>query len=585
MLWTSPLLQKEEDLHIRLIINGLNAPKIKKIFLENSSLKKLNSTIDSREKSKLLNAIEEDKALLEETLNAFFFFDHKVLINNQKRQNNLYTIEFSINKGIRYVLESFDIVLTKDMLDLKPSPEQLPLKLNQPANYMILNMAQDSLLTFYNDSGYPFAALEQIQLDIDRENKTVKAIQKVNSEGKFQFGPSSVTGLKAIPESLVKKYLFWKEGQDFSLSKVKETKAVLENSLWFSAVHINYPMERDLSSSSILPISIDLQERQHRELALGLKYNTQEQVGMLMECEHRNLLDKGYHLKFLLNASRIKKNVNLQLTHPNRWNKNNTFGLQTGFSTEKVSNGISNKQLFFQPFIKHKANERLRYHLGMSLEASEDNSQGSKKNFALLSLPLKLHWTNKKPHPLNVGRTFKISLSPFFKINKNSHYFFSSFLTLNQSFLLSEKSSFSFWSDLGAIHGASLKKIPAQHRLFGGSGRFFRGYAYHSLPYNLNEDRSLGGRSLYSLGIEYRRQVYRDWHANIFFESGKVFSNKFPVFKEKPLKSAGLGLSYFLGKLPMKLEIAFPLDRRQRSNKKMIDKRKCQVYIQLGENF
>lgn len=580
----TPLYSQSKKTRTKLIIKGLNSPKIEKHFNESSELRKLNSSTPP-DKNKLLKAIEEDKLLLQEALHAFFFFDYQLSVKHFKKNDSLYIVQFTIRKNKRYQFKDFKLIFHGPSPATQPSLYELGIKTEQSANYFVIEKAGKQAVKFYQNQGYPFAEAEAIKLQVDKKNKEVIATQKIKLSSPYIIGQTSLSGAKRIPRSLVYKYLFWKEGDTFSLEKIQDSKQALEETLWFSSVHITHPPESQIRDGDPIPLDIKLQERKHRELAVGLKYNTQEQLGAVVEWEHRNLLHKGYYLKTKLDASRFKKNAQLYFLHPDRWDKKNIFGFQTGAAHEKLNNNLSNERFFIQPFIKHKANQKLNYQLGVSYELSKDQADIKNQRSNLLSLPLRIIWSSKKQNPLNTGTLFKANFTPFFKASKQSHSFFSSSLGYHHGLQVQEEASLSFWGDIASLQGANLESIPSHHRLFGGSGRLFRGYSYHSVPYSQDKERSLGGRSLYLLGIEWRSQIYQDWYYTIFFESGNVFTTSFVKFQKKPLKSIGIGINYFLGKLPVKLELAFPIDRRQKSATEMLDKRTWQLYMQVGESF
>jgi translocation and assembly module TamA len=63
-----------------------------------------------------------------------------------------------------------------------------------------------------------------------------------------------------------------------------------------------------------------------------------------------------------------------------------------------------------------------------------------------------------------------------------------------------------------------------------------------------------------------------------FFDTGNAFSSSFPTFNEPLYSAAGLGLRYYSAVGPIRLDVAFPFERRAGNGP-------VAVYVSIGQSF
>jgi translocation and assembly module TamA len=130
----------------------------------------------------------------------------------------------------------------------------------------------------------------------------------------------------------------------------------------------------------------------------------------------------------------------------------------------------------------------------------------------------------------------------------------------------------------GTIIGASRHDIPPPDRLFAGSENTLRGYRYMTVSPLGCDDKPLGGRSLFIYSLELRNRIGKNFGLVWFYDIGNVYKDFYPEFKKGMLQSVGLGLRYYTPIGPLRLDIAFPL------NKRHIDNR-LEAYFSIGQSF
>jgi translocation and assembly module TamA len=131
----------------------------------------------------------------------------------------------------------------------------------------------------------------------------------------------------------------------------------------------------------------------------------------------------------------------------------------------------------------------------------------------------------------------------------------------------------------GSIIGASKHEIPISERFFAGSENALRGYAFESVCPIGCHHKLLGGRSLLIQSIELRTRIGKNFGMVGFYEIGNVFPSYIPDFRQEFLQSAGAGIRYYTPVGPLRLDIAFPLNRRRHFDQPF------EIYFSIGQSF
>ncbi len=105
-----------------------------------------------------------------------------------------------------------------------------------------------------------------------------------------------------------------------------------------------------------------------------------------------------------------------------------------------------------------------------------------------------------------------------------------------------------------------------------------RGYGYRLLGPTDSEGKPIGGRSVLDGGGEFRFPILHNLGGAIFAEAGGVDETGLFTFKDAIRESIGAGIRYATVVGPIRVDAAFPLERRQ------IDK-PFQIYVGLGQAF
>jgi translocation and assembly module TamA len=220
--------------------------------------------------------------------------------------------------------------------------------------------------------------------------------------------------------------------------------------------------------------------------------------------------------------------------------------------------------------IERKIGVAYRVSIGLKGERLFVKKSVSNRPFTLLEVPLYFRWSSAN-HLLNPtrGATLVFKTIPTFNVSHgNPFYLYNNVAYMCYFPLVGGKPGKEFLVvaqqvTLDSIISTNLNAVPVPKRVLGGSDQDLRGYKYHSVSPLHHKKRPIGGRSAILYTFETRFRVSSTIGIVPFFDLGSVYLTPFPKFDEKWYKSVGLGLRYFTFLGPLRLDIAFPLDRRK----------------------
>jgi translocation and assembly module TamA len=203
--------------------------------------------------------------------------------------------------------------------------------------------------------------------------------------------------------------------------------------------------------------------------------------------------------------------------------------------------------------------------------------------FDLLKVPLQLRWSNADSilEPTK-GATIQLRVIPSFQIFKPQFAYCINTLTgsFYQSLTKDKRHVFAAKLTLGSIVGANQHEIPPPERFYAGSESTLRGYRYLTVSplSHHHHHKPLGGRSMIIGTLELRNRIGENLGLVFFYDVGNVFKYAYPNFREGIRQSTGLGLRYYTPIGPVRLDIAFPLNKRHIDNS-------FEAYFSIGQSF
>jgi len=316
-----------------------------------------------------------------------------------------------------------------------------------------------------------------------------------------------------------------------------------------------------------------------RTIALGGGYSTSEGFGLEATWEHRNLWGEQELLRLKATASEIEQSFSAALSKPHFKRLDQTLNLRTKFGREDTD-AFDKVALEGYAGIERKLSPARTLTLGVNAELLSIQEGASHDEFFILSLPVSLFW-DKSDDPLDPTRGFRVLINvkpavsmieknfPFLIIENRASAYFS----LNKS----KKVILAVRGRMGSTIGPSTRNLPASERFFSGGGGSVRGFGFQNIGPLDFKGVPTGGRSVAEIGLEIRTRISKTIGIVPFIEGGNVYTSKFPKFNGFRW-GAGIGLRYYTSVAPIRLDIAFPINKRPGDAN-------VQIYVSFGQSF
>jgi translocation and assembly module TamA len=297
--------------------------------------------------------------------------------------------------------------------------------------------------------------------------------------------------------------------------------------------------------------------------------------------EHRNLGGRNEDLKLSLDVGRITQQAKAGYRWPDFRR-----------ASEDLVSSVTLRRIDSKAFdelgaeaaigVRRPIAERWRGSADVSLETARLKERGDTDTSTLLGLPAAVSYdgTDSRTRPTE-GARFRFGATPYGGRSDKEVGFLVSTVRASGFFALDQERRFVLAgrAKVGSIVGESVGDVPANKRFYAGGDHSIRGYKFQRVGPLDDENDPTGGRSLFEVGAELRFVAWRSIELVPFVEGGNVYDQVYPDLSRTPRWAAGIGLRHHTLIGPVRLDIAFPLNRR-----KDVDD-SFQFYISLGQAF
>ncbi len=529
----------------------------------------------------LQRRIEADRDRLLEALDSFGYYA-ATLTGEIDEKASPVKVTLKVTPGEAYHVKGFTITGANPALTdgrLRFTAKELGLTPGMVAAAKAVVDAEERLLAGLGAQGYPLAKTADRQVVVDHADRSLSVAWKIDTGPAARFGKVTVEGLESIDTRLVRSRLPWTEGESFDIRKLGQARTRLIALKLFESVRVQ-PGE-SVDGAGRLPVAITVKEGPQRSVSVGLSYSTSEGPIGEASWEHRNFYGAGEQLKLGLETGLILQRAKADLRVPGLDDPRITWlgsviASREDFKTQRsfTIGGSAGAEYLLSDTLKGRA--------GISAERAIINDGESKRTFNLIGLPLGLAYdgTADLLNPIR-GERLTFDTVPFLSVASPGPSFLvarlaGSVYTPLQS---DERLVLASWGRIGTIVGAdSTLDVPATKRLYGGGPSSVRAYGFQKLGPKGSDGDPTGGRSQLEFGTELRYRMFEDIGGVVFLEGGNVYDDQLPGIDQPLLFGGGFGLRYYTAIGPVRLDIAFPINGRDRDGV-------FQFYIGLGQAF
>ena len=562
-------------------IKGVTCEDTLKLMKTSSQLEKLKETPPNTLIG-LKRRAEADQATFLQILHSQAHYNEKVdFVITPDRTH----VTLTVTPGPVYPLKSFHIrylengkEIEESALRCPPSLCDLKVTLGEAALPETILTAEDLLLDKLNLQGYAFAAIKKRDVFADQKEKEVIVWLVVETGVLTYFGPIEVKGLERVKEQFIYNKLRWCEGDLYDPKKIEKTQEALDLSGLFRSVNIQ-PAKEPVDTC-LLPIDITLVEAKQRSIGFGVNYNTWLGAGITGEWEDRNILGEGQKLSLRTNIWQRLQEGSITYTIPDFGRKEQNLIWLVDYHHERTKS-FTERTFSVSGTIERKLTDRLRFSYGGMYKRLRSERSDFNGTFDLLKTPIQLRWSNVDSilEPTK-GGIVQFKTIPSCQIFKPQFAYCINTLTgtFHQAITKDKRHIFATKVMIGSIFGANKREIPPPERFYAGSESTLRGYRYLTVSPLGRDDKPLGGRSMFIYSLEWRSRIGKNFGGVLFYDLGNVYADAFPTIGKGVLQSIGLGIRYYTPIGPIRLDLAFPLNKRHIDNS-------FEAYFSIGQAF
>ncbi len=268
-------------------------------------------------------------------------FVKDIKVDETEKEKHL-TIIISINEGEQYFLNSFLLTGNK-LFSLENFLEQEYISSGVVYNRIAIESIADQIRQYYGNYGYIFANVE-VEENINFNDKKVDVIIIITENKRAHIEKIIVKGNTKTKDYVIIRELMIKEGETFSIDKIRQSIYNLYNTQYFSAVDVQFQPGSD---DTLINLIIVVEEKSTGQLKFGATFSPgiENSFGLSGSIAEPNFLGLGLQISTELSVYLDNKYL-LTLSYLDRWflGEPITFGVYLSGSVAQSASYVDNDQ-------------------------------------------------------------------------------------------------------------------------------------------------------------------------------------------------------------------------------------------------
>ena len=526
--------------------------------------------------------VKHDEEKLISILHSQGYYSASVSSETDGSSGQTALVRFTIDPGPVFILAQHNLKLDNSAGAAPPALDAASLgsPVGAPAIAADIKAAERAAVNALQGRGFPYAAYQGRTGVADTDTATLVVDSVISTGPGFEFGPVHFEGLETVAKGYLLKYMPWQRSDVFNRQSLADYQRRLTATSLFKSVSVRMP-EAPPDGLSALPVTVLVEERTHRRLTGGLRYDTDLGPSARAGFLHRNFFGANENLRAWSEGGLVAQSIGIELHKPEFLHPGQdlTANLALERNEDDAFDAVTASAY---AGLKRKLRRNRRVGLGLVAEFGAIDDAGRDANAYLLGLPAFASYdgTDNLLDPTR-GMRLKVKTEPNVGVFDKSETYF---LTLDangsvyKALDTSGKYVLAVRARAASIVSDALASIPATRRLYAGGGGSVRGYAKYGVgPLDRNDD-PLGGRLAFELEGESRVRVNEKFGVTGFISSGAVSTGiNSEIFADVQV-AAGAGFRYFSPAGPLRVDVAFPLNGRATDDI-------VQVYFSIGQAF
>jgi translocation and assembly module TamA len=489
-----------------------------------------------------------------------FGYYEPIIKSRTSRDDARWIVRLKVTPGPPVVVKSVEVEINgpgSEDAALNRLAAASPLQPGTRLDHQSYDRLRNDLLRTALEQGFLDAQLTRRELIVNPVERTASAHLALETGGQYRFGAIEIEQ-DVLRDELLERFVRFESGQVFSNDRIRSTQFALEDSNFFSTVAIS-PGQRDPGTLTV-PVSIRAEPIKRDRYTVSLGYGTDTDLRGRFAWENRRVNTRGHRLRFEVTASSVLQEVVTRYIIPVGDPALEKLEFSAGYINEELGDLDSERYELIGSLTQAMGNWQRVLFFKLNQETT-DFPDGT-SNEQLLLIP-GISYASMPPNFLTgwmrtAAYYFELSGSPETLGSDSSYLRF--YTRAERVWPLSGPWHLRLRGEFGSSWVNDFSELPASQRFFAGGDRSVRGFALDELsprvevvaPSGEVSQQSIGGEHKLVGSIELERDIFTNFRAAVFYDTGNAFSDW-----SAPLEySVGVGLRWRLPMLLIGFDIA-----------------------------
>lgn len=478
-----------------------------------------------------------------------------------------------VNPGPRYLLGRTSIINmapeTFDSSDKVESPKEAGFETGQPARADVVKRAASLSVEAWRQQGYPTAALLSKTAIANHPANQLNVTLELQSGPKAAFGELVVRGTEDMDPDFVAYMTGLQQGQEYDPDDIKKAKKRLDRLGVFSTRKVEEA--KSVSSDGFLPLQLLVQEKALRRIGLGASLSSVDGAGVEAYWLHRNLFGKAERLRLDAKFSGIGASDDLDQYDYSvgaNFTKPGVFSPDIDFTANAYAKHEYNESYEESGFggavnLVNYWSDEVTLSGGIFAEASRFDDSFGEREFTTIGLEGDVLYDGRdnKLDPA-AGVYARFNAKPFYEWQySNPGVRFEAEARTYHTFDAEARTIIAGRVKLGSVYGEGIANSAPSFLFNAGGGSSVRGFDYKGIGVVNAMGEETAGKSLFETSLELRQKLMGNFGAVAFVDAGTVGADSIVDFSEDLSIGVGLGLRYYTSLGPIRIDVAFPLNK------------------------
>lgn len=470
--------------------------------------------------------------------------------------------------------------------DALPSLADVGFSVGAEAKAGSVGKASKLLRDKWRQQGYATAKITDRSVTANHPAQELNVVLEVESGPYAAYGNVDVQGTERMDPAFVARQTGLVAGNEFDPDDLEKAKKRLDRLGVFSTQKIE---EGDVvADDGTLPMTLIVKERKLHRIGLGATVSSLDGIGLETYWLHRNLFGKAERLRIdakvgglgsTFDYQKFDYEVGAAFTKPGVFTPDTDLNFNL-YARREFNDTFTETSAGGNLGLTHYYSDKLTFNGGVFVEAAKFESDLGERDFITAGMDFSAVY-DSRDSKLDATEGFYLSgaAKPFYEFNyQNFGAAVEAEARAYLSLAAEDQIVLAVRAKIASVVGPDRAETPDNLLYFAGGGGSVRGYNFNGIGVVENNGDITGGKSKLEASAEVRFKVAGNFGGAAFIDAGTVSADSVPSFDQDVRLGAGVGVRYFTGLGPIRLDVALPLNRQG-------DDPKFGIYAGIGQAF